>query len=145
MKQPHSNRQPRTIKRKSEPKFDYDQALRKCEEASARIKSTSEELAACWTALSIEIATGASRTELLRRRAWCNVLELRLKEKAALLEKARHGVDETWDYVMETASPHDAPRRPVSRPGNENIFSKSWSLLLQPKSLAMAKALAATK
>ena len=69
-------------------------------EAAARIKTAGEELAASWTVLCQEFSTGASSTELLRKRAWCNVLELRLKEQSHALEQARHGVDALWDEMM---------------------------------------------
>jgi flagellar biosynthesis chaperone FliJ len=38
--------------------------------------------------------------DLLRARAWCNVLELRVKERAAVLEKARLAVDAVWKELM---------------------------------------------
>ncbi len=38
--------------------------------------------------------------ELLRARAWCNVLELRVKERAAALEQARRAVDAVWHELM---------------------------------------------
>lgn len=145
MKHSHSNRPVHGTKHKDHPKAHYELALRKCEEASARLKSASEELAACWTALGMEIATGGTRTELLRRRAWCNVLELRLKEKAAVLEKARHGLDEIWNQIMAGAVKSETTRRPHGRTTGPNLFAGSWSLLLQPKSLAEANALAAAK
>jgi hypothetical protein len=76
------------------------QALRVCESSAASLQAAGEELAASWTALCYEISTGVSCTELLRKRAWCNVLELRLKEQAHALEQARHGLDTIWDDVM---------------------------------------------
>ena len=61
----------------------YTEALRQCEDAAARVKSASNELAACWSALRGDIASGVNAIELLRTRAWCNVLELRLRKRPA--------------------------------------------------------------
>ena len=147
MKPQRPNRQTRSAKTKDSVKPNCDQAIRKCEEAAARIHSASNELAACWTALGIEIATGATTTELLRRRAWCNVLELRLKEKAHALEQARHDMDASWNEVMLASKNRDLQKRFNPKPTELNIFDKSWSLLLQPKSppTTRAKTLAAAK
>jgi len=91
-------RQPKARRRQ-----DCESAMRACEAAAARVKAASDELAACWTALCRDIAAGVSSTDLLRKRAWCNVLELRLKEQAHALEEARHGVDAVWKDLMLTA------------------------------------------
>jgi flagellar export protein FliJ len=102
-----AHRQPRPTRaareRKENAKQLYEQVLRACEAAAARLEAASEELAASWTVLRHEIGTGVSATELLRKRAWCNVLELRLKEHAHALEQARHAVDAIWDDLMLTA------------------------------------------
>ncbi|HLP77483.1 MAG TPA: hypothetical protein VK327_11265 [Candidatus Paceibacterota bacterium] len=145
MKHPHSNRNNRP-KSKEDTRTNPAEALRKCEEASARLKAASEELTACWTALGIEIATGARPTELLRRRAWCNVLEMRLREKAVALEKARQDLDKVWNAIMDAASQRE--RRELARLASstanvESIFSRSWSLLMQSKSPARTRSLAA--
>lgn len=141
MKQTHSNRSVHSAKAKvSRPNFD--QIIRQCEAAAMRVKTAGEELAACWTALGLEMSIGGSRTELLRRRAWCNVLELRLKEKAEQLEQARHALDEVWSEIMQISRGKEiAPRL---KSFDENIFAQSWSLLLQPKTLAV-EAVAAGK
>jgi hypothetical protein len=88
---------------KARRKQDCELAMRACEAAAARVKAAGDELAACWTALCREIAAGVSPTDLLRKRAWCNVLELRLKEQAHALEEARHAVDAVWHDLMLTA------------------------------------------
>ena len=90
-------RQPKSSRRQ-----DCELAMRACEAAAARVKTAGDELAACWTALCREIAAGVSPTDLLRKRAWCNVLELRLKEQAHALEEARHSVDAVWNDLMLT-------------------------------------------
>jgi len=78
----------------------FADALRACEEAAAQVKAASEELSACWGTLSRELTAGVAALDLLRTRAWCNVLELRLKERAGLLEKARLAVDAVWRDMM---------------------------------------------
>jgi hypothetical protein len=133
MKQPHSQR-PVHSKAKA-PQSNVDQVIRQCESAALRVKIAGEELAACWTALGLEMSIGGTRTELLRRRAWCNVMELRLKEKTEQLEQARHALDEVWNEIMQISRGKEiAPRLKTVE---ENLFAQSWSLLLQPKSLAV--------
>lgn len=133
MKRSHSTRSAQLSKAK-EPQQNCDLIIRQCEAAALRVKTAGEELAACWTALGLELSIGGSRTELLRRRAWCNVMELRLKEKAEQLEEARHALDKVWNDIMQISRGREiAPRL---KSVDENIFSESWSLLLQPKALA---------
>lgn len=81
----------------------YANCLHACEEAAARMQAASVELTAAWTKLSDELAGGTTGVALLRARAWCNVLELRVKEKAAALEAARHAIDAAWhDLLLAT-------------------------------------------
>jgi hypothetical protein len=88
-----------------DPKQVHEPTLRACESAASRLKAAGDELAAPWSALCLEISSGVSPTDLLRKRAWCNVLELRLKEQAHALEQARHNVDSIWDELMGSRSP----------------------------------------
>lgn len=78
----------------------YAATLRACEEAAARVQLASVELTECWAGLCQKLAEGVTSAELLRARAWCNVLELRVKERAAALEKARLAVDAVWQELM---------------------------------------------
>lgn len=78
----------------------YAGALRACEDAASRLQAASAELTGCWTTLCEKLAAGVNGHELLRARAWCNVLELRLKERATTLEQARHAVDAVWRELM---------------------------------------------
>jgi flagellar export protein FliJ len=78
----------------------YAETLRACEDAAARVQQASAELTECWTGLCDKLAAGVNSSELLRSRAWCNVLELRVKERAAALETARHAVDAVWQELM---------------------------------------------
>jgi flagellar export protein FliJ len=78
----------------------YAGTLRACEDAAARVQKASVELTECWAGLCDKLASGVNSGELLRARAWCNVLELRVKERAAALESARHAVDAVWQELM---------------------------------------------
>jgi flagellar export protein FliJ len=78
----------------------YAGTLRACEDAAARVQKASIELTQCWAGLCDKLASGVNSAELLRARAWCNVLELRVKERASALETARHAVDAVWQELM---------------------------------------------
>ena len=80
--------------------MQYAGTLRACEEAAAGVQMASVELTECWSGLCHKLANGVNSAELLRARAWCNVLELRVKERAAALESARHAVDTVWEKLM---------------------------------------------
>jgi flagellar export protein FliJ len=78
----------------------YAQTVRACEEAAARVQAASVELTACWKTLCEKLAAGVTGDDLLRARAWCNVLELRVKERASTLEQARLAVDAVWKELV---------------------------------------------
>jgi flagellar export protein FliJ len=86
----------------------YAEKLRACEEAAARVQAASEELTTCWKSLRDHLASGVTGTELLRTRAWCNVLELRMRERTGALEKARHAVDAVWKEMIVATSDREA-------------------------------------
>ncbi|HWI59276.1 MAG TPA: flagellar export protein FliJ [Bacillota bacterium] len=86
----------------------YAKAVRACEAAAARVQATSTELSACWTTLCEQLAAGVAGADLLRTRAWCNVLELRLKERTAALEQARLAVDAAMRELMLAAREREA-------------------------------------
>lgn len=86
----------------------YAATLRACEDAAARVEEASVELTACWKALRDHMATGVAATDLLRARAWCNVIELRMKERTGALEAARHAVDAMWQEMMRTTRDREA-------------------------------------
>jgi flagellar export protein FliJ len=52
----------------------YAASVRVCEEAAGRVQTASADLTACWTTLRDKMSKGVDGTELLRARAWCNVL-----------------------------------------------------------------------
>jgi hypothetical protein len=124
---------PKEQKERQRSKPTSEEAIRMCEEAAAQMKSAGEELVACWNLLSREHLTCSSTTDLLRRRAWCNVLELRLKEHAHRLEEARLALDTLWPEVMQTVRARELFKRFHNKCSEESLFHKSWSLLLQPK------------
>ena len=78
----------------------YAEALHFCEEAATRVENASHELMTCWRDLTGKLSAGVSAVEFLRARAWCNVLELRLKERTAALEQARLKVDAVWQEML---------------------------------------------
>lgn len=86
----------------------YADALRACEKAAAQVKAAGDELNAGWTTLARGLSAGVSAMELLRHRAWCNVLELRLKERGDFLEKARLAVDAVWNEMLAATRDREA-------------------------------------
>ena len=71
----------------------FARAMRACEEAAFQLQAASGELTAGWDALCRDLASGVSATKLARTRAWCAVLEMRQKERAAALKAARHAME----------------------------------------------------
>lgn len=86
----------------------YADALRLCEEAAHRVQTASEELTASWRELKGKLASGVSAVEFLRTRAWCNVLELRLKERSSALERARLTMDALWKEMLVATRDREA-------------------------------------
>ena len=78
----------------------FAQAMLACEEAAFQLQAASDELAAGWTSLCEELSAGVTATRLLRTRAWCQVLELRQKERTAALQNARRLMDAAWREMM---------------------------------------------
>jgi len=78
----------------------YVDALQFCEQAATRVEAASQELMTCWRDLTGKLSSGVSAVEFLRVRAWCNVLELRLKERTTALEQARLKVDAVWQEML---------------------------------------------
>ena len=78
----------------------YADALHICEEAAESVQTASHELMGCWHDLTGKLSSGVSAVEFLRVRAWCNVLELRLKERTNALEQARLKVDAVWQEML---------------------------------------------
>jgi hypothetical protein len=119
-------------------KQNHEQALRACEAAAARIKAAGDELASCWATLSQDISAGVSTTDLLRKRAWCNVLELRLLEEAHALENARHAIDAVWDDMMLTARARELYNRFLKKDAGETVTATEGLPLLARTASAIA-------
>ena len=79
----------------------YAEALRACEQAAASVRLASEGLNNAWTALQKDLGAGVTGMQLMRSRAWCNVLELRLKDRTRDLERARLSTDSLWHELMK--------------------------------------------
>ena len=133
MKTQRPPRRTRVIReRKERVKPNCEQAIRLCEEAAARLKAAAEELAQCWETLGRELASATSATGLLRKRAWCNVLELRLKERAHTLEAARLGLDAVWEEIMDAVRSRELLNRLLRKNSNElSAAHQVWPLLVQ--------------
>jgi hypothetical protein len=140
MKTPRHYRPSRSAREsRDNAKEACQQALKLCELAAARLEAAGEELAASWTALCREIGTGVSSTDLLRKRAWCNVLELRLKEQAQALEQARHGLDAVWEDLMLSTRARELFNRFLkSSPGGNGAESQNLPLLARTASAIAA-------
>jgi flagellar FliJ protein len=102
----------------------YAGTLRACEAAAASLQNASNELTVCWTGLCEHLAAGVQSLELLRARAWCNVLELRVKERALALEKARRAVDAVWEELMRATRQREELDRLRQRRYND--YRRNW-------------------
>jgi flagellar export protein FliJ len=74
----------------------YAESLRICEQAAADMQTAVDALTGSWKTLSSQLAKGLSGTDLAQAKAWCGVLELRVRERAAALQKARAALDAVW-------------------------------------------------
>jgi flagellar export protein FliJ len=101
--------------REQSARATYADRLRACEEAATRLQGASTELTGAWTRLSAELAAGTTGVDLLRARAWCNVLELRVKERATVLETARHSVDSAWKDLISATREREVMDRLYAR------------------------------
>jgi len=139
MKESRHHCQRRKVREPKEyTKENYEQALRACETVAVRIKSASDELAASWAALCHELSTGASATDLLRKRAWCNVLELRLKEQAHALEDARQVVDRLWDDMLLAKRARELFNRFLKKDADKTLVTEQGLTLLSRTACAIA-------
>jgi flagellar export protein FliJ len=86
----------------------FAEAMRACEEAAAQLEIASDELTAGWNSLCHDLATGVVATKLGRTRAWCNLLELRQKERAAALQTARRIMDAALREMMLASRDREA-------------------------------------
>ena len=78
----------------------FGEALRLCDQAAFQLQTASDELVAGWNALCRNFSGGVSAMELARTRAWCNVLELRQKERAEALQLAQRAMEAAMKQMM---------------------------------------------
>ncbi|HUA39699.1 MAG TPA: flagellar FliJ family protein [Candidatus Sulfopaludibacter sp.] len=102
----------------------YADALRACERAAAEVKAAGDELNTSWLSLSRGLSAGVTALELLRTRAWCNVLELRLKERADQLIKARLVVDTVWQQMLAATRDREALDRFHRK--SRRVYQHDW-------------------
>lgn len=129
--------------KEQEARAAYAARSQACEEAALGLQTASADLTACWTRLSEELEAGTSGIDLLRTRAWCNVLELRVKERAAGLEKARQAIDAAWQDLLLATREREAldrlhdrrletHRRAASREEQKNLDELGLQLFQLP-------------
>jgi hypothetical protein len=119
-------------------KANYERAVRICEAAAQRIKTAGDDLADSWVAFGQELSTGGSATDLLRKRAWCNVLELRLKDQAHALEEARKLVDKVWEDMLLTRRAGEMLDRCLKKDANEVVGEDAGFSVLARTAIAIA-------
>ena len=117
----------------------YVEALRHCEAAAGELHLASEELAEGWAMLCREMNAGATASDLLRTRAWCNVLEARQKERAAQLQAAQYALDAATRELMLAKRDrealeryHDKCRRAYDRAAQREEQKRLDELALRP-------------
>jgi flagellar export protein FliJ len=108
--------------REREAQQRYAETLRRSEEAALLLQVASEELAAGWDSLCQDLSTGIAASKLHRTRAWCNVLEIRQKQRDAELKAARLAMNDAWrEMTLATRERealdryHDTCRRAFDR------------------------------
>lgn len=78
----------------------FGEAMRACDQASMQLRNATDELAAGWNVLCREISSGVNAEQLARSRAWCNVLELRQKERAEALQRAERAKEAAMHQML---------------------------------------------
>lgn len=78
----------------------FGDAKRACDEAALQLKAASDELVQAWNTLCRDMSTGVNAAQLAKSRAWCNVLELRQKERAEALQRARRAMDAAMKQML---------------------------------------------
>jgi flagellar export protein FliJ len=86
----------------------FGDALRQCDEAAFQLKTASEELVSAWNSLCRETSTGTNASQLAKTRAWCNVLELRQKERAEALQRAQRSMQAAMNLMTAATRDREA-------------------------------------
>ncbi len=78
----------------------FGEAMRSYDNAVLQLKNASDELVAGWNALCREMSSGVNASQLTKSRAWCNVLELRQKERAEALQRAKRAMEAAMQEML---------------------------------------------
>lgn len=78
----------------------FGEAKRACDDAALQLKSASDQLVQAWNSLCHDMSGGMNAAQLAKSRAWCNVLELRQKERAEVLQRARRAMDAAMKQML---------------------------------------------
>jgi len=100
----------RTLREQQERKAQqaFAEAMRTCEERAVQLQIASDELAAGWSAFCKDLSTGVPASKLVRTRGWCDVLELRQRERAAALQEARRTMSAALRAMMQATQAREA-------------------------------------
>lgn len=92
----------RTLREQKEQKAQqtFGNAMRECDEAAFQLQTASDELVAAWNSFCREMSTGANASQITKSRAWCNVLELRQKERAEALQRAKRAMEAALKQML---------------------------------------------
>ncbi|HEY5234484.1 MAG TPA: flagellar export protein FliJ [Verrucomicrobiae bacterium] len=96
----------------------YARALTVCSKAEAQLQNAFTELETGWNSLSRELAAGVAVSRLVYLRTWCMVLEIRWRERKAVLAEARRVAELAFQEMIFAARDregldrfHDKARR----------------------------------
>jgi flagellar export protein FliJ len=79
----------------------YAQALATSDLAAAKLQGIVNELANVYQSIVNSMATGLPGSQIMERRAWCSVLEVRRNEARAALEETRRAAEKAFkDMVL---------------------------------------------
>lgn len=125
----------------------FGRAMRLHEEAALQLKAASEELLAGWNALCRETSTGTPASQLSRTRAWCNVLELRQRERAEALQRARRSMEAAMADMLAATRDRKAidQYHDKCRAGHDLALQREEQKSLDELGLRRASALAAPR
>lgn len=92
----------RVIREQKEQKAQkaFGDAMRLYDDAAFQLQTASDELVAGWNALCREMGSGVHASQLTKTRAWCNVLELRQKERAEALQRAKRAMEAAMQQML---------------------------------------------
>ena len=86
----------------------FSKAMQLYDDAAFQLKTASEELLAGWNAFRQETSTGVDAMQLTRTRAWCNLLELRQKERAEAVQRAKKAMEASMREMMVATRDREA-------------------------------------